>query len=159
MARNRSHMSVPDSGDVNAAERVAQALHLRRMGFNYTEIAKRVGYADHSGASKAIRRELNKLIHGEAQELAEHQMRLQLDRLDYALEKAVMPALERGDLEAARTLTILLKHQAELLALYPKEVGPRESFETLIDADLSKATGQNLSANGSRPHDAGVPTA
>src|SRR5579885_3695432 len=111
MARTSEKQSGQERpNDANAAVRLAEALRLRRMGYTYADIARQVGYKDESGARKAVKKALARLIHNEAQELAEHSMRLQLDRIDMALEKAVMPALEKGDLDAARTLVVLLKH-------------------------------------------------
>ncbi len=119
-SQNQDHQSRPN--DVNEALRVAQALHLRRMGYTYAEIASQVGYADHSGARKAIKRELAKIVREEAKELKAHLVQIQLDRIEYALRYAVMPKLEQGkdQLFAVDRMLALLRHQADLLGLYPK---------------------------------------
>lgn len=108
--------------DMLAAERTEHALHLRRMGFTYAEIAKQVGWSHASSARKAIKKALNRVINENAQDLAKYELHLQLERIDMALSLAVMPKVEQGSerLQAVNTLISLLKHQADLLGLYPK---------------------------------------
>jgi hypothetical protein len=48
--------------DVNAAQRVALAIELLNQRLNYDQIAQRCGYADRSGAYKAIQREMQRRI-------------------------------------------------------------------------------------------------
>lgn len=155
MSEKQSAQESPIPRDMLAKERTAQALYLRRMGFTYAEIAERAGYAEESGARKAVKKALNTLVHTEAQELAAHLIQLQLDRLDFALSRAIMPKVEKGteQLWAVDRLVLVLKHQAELLGLYPKEATSGEPFESIItNADINQITGKNILSNGSGPY-------
>lgn len=117
MARNRQDANQdaqPVRIDHQAMPRVAQALYFRRMGFTYAEIAEQTGYANESGARKAIKKAEAGIIRDEGRAL----MMLQLDRINLALRFAVMPRiLEKGDLWAVDRLVALLKRQAELMGL------------------------------------------
>lgn len=63
----------------------AEALRLRSLGWNLTDIAAAVGYADGSGASKAIEAAYVRTI----REPAEIVRQMELDRLDIMLKKAL----------------------------------------------------------------------
>jgi hypothetical protein len=114
-AKNQANQEEPkkENVDTNATPRVNKALRFRRLGYTYDEIAHECGYAHASNARKAIKAEEAKLTRDDARSL----VNLQLDRIDFALAKAVMPAIEKGDFLAVNQLNILLKRQAELLGL------------------------------------------
>ena len=109
----------PDSGgealEFEAAPKVARALRLRRLGYTYDQIAKKVGYQTEAGARLAIKKANAKIVRDEATALAGYQ----LDMLDTALS-VVMSRIakdDKGSLWAVDRLTPLLKRQAELMAL------------------------------------------
>jgi len=131
-SEKQSGHSVPN--DANRALRVARALYLRTMGYTYAEIARDVGWADESGARKAVQAELSRVVKTEARNLKEHLVQLQLERIDLALRKAVMPQIEQGkhQLFAVDRLVLLLRHQAELLGLYPPKAGEAEQAMVVI---------------------------
>jgi hypothetical protein len=117
-AKNQANQEEPkkenaSSQDTNATPRVNKALRFRRLGYTYEEIAHECGYAHASNARKAIKAEEAKLIRDDAKAL----VNLQLDRIDFALRHAVMPAIEKGDTLAVNQLNMLLKRQSELLGL------------------------------------------
>ncbi len=64
---------------IKTAERAKKALKLRREGRTLEEIAEECGYADKSGAFRAIKRELTAIPVEDAEELR----KLELMRLDY----------------------------------------------------------------------------
>lgn len=101
--------------DFQAAPRAAQALRLRRIGYTYDEIARRCGYANESGARKAIKKARAGIIRDEAQAL----VGWQCDMLDAALQVVMrrIVADNEDSLAAVDRLTPLLKRQADLLAL------------------------------------------
>lgn len=107
-----------ESLDFQAAPRAAQALRLRRLGYTYDEIAERVGYANESGARKAVKTANARIIRDEARALVGYQ----LDQLDVALS-VVMEAIakrDKGSLWAVDRLVPLLKRQADLMGLDAK---------------------------------------
>lgn len=98
--------------DINAAEKAALALSLRKQGYQLDEIAKQCGYQDKSGAWRAIKRELNKLPTPNAVELR----KMEEMRLDDAL-KVVYPKVESGDLWAIDRFVALSKRRSEVTGM------------------------------------------
>lgn len=104
--------------DFQAAPRAAQALRLRRLGWTYEQIAGECGYANESGARKAIKTANARIIRDEATAL----VGWQLDMLDVALQVVMkrIAADTPESLWAVDRLTPLLKRQAELMGLDAK---------------------------------------
>lgn len=75
----------------DTAERDAEAARLRARGQSYQEIATELGYADHTGARKAVQRALVQIV----AEPAEDVRALQLEQLD-RLALAALAVLERN---------------------------------------------------------------
>lgn len=75
---------------VNTAERDAEACRLRTDSVSYPEIARRLGFADESGARKAVERGLARIV----QEPAAEMKALALERIHRA-RRAVLEVLER----------------------------------------------------------------
>lgn len=69
---------------IDNAERDAQAARLMTMAFDYGEIAQQMGYADRSGAFRAVQRALLATV----AEPAAHLRVIEVARLDIALRKA-----------------------------------------------------------------------
>ena len=122
--------------DMNALPRAAQALRLRRVGYTYAEIAERMGYANESGARKAVKTATSKVIRDEAREY----IGWQLDQLDIALS-VVMEAIakrDKGSLWAVDRLVPLLKRQSELMGLdAPKPENQNAAQITLVAVEQS----------------------
>lgn len=70
---------------VDTAERDAACARLRAQGLTLIEIAQRMDYADASGPQRAISRAMMATV----QEAGEEAKRLELDRLDYLIAKAM----------------------------------------------------------------------
>jgi predicted transcriptional regulator len=130
-----------ESLDFQAAPRAAQALRLRRLGYTYDEIAREVGYANESGARKAVKTANARIVRDEARAL----VGWQLDQLDVALS-VVMEAIAKRDkssLWAVDRLVPLLKRQADLMGLdAPKPESQAQQLTLLsvpIAADVLEA--------------------
>lgn len=98
--------------DINAAEKAALALSLRKQGYSLDEIAKQCGYADRSGAFRAIRRELSRIPTHNAVELR----KVEEMRLDAVL-KSVYPKAQGGDLWAVDRFVALSKRRSEVTGM------------------------------------------
>lgn len=104
-----------DSGQrrVIAAQRQARALQLRVMGVSLAAIAEEVGYADPSGARKAIMAGLKELL---PDELRDDARRLELAKLD-RLEQANWANALSGDEKAASVILRCSKARREILGI------------------------------------------
>jgi hypothetical protein len=103
---------------IQAAERKADAINLRMAGASYQEIADQLGYADHTGARKAVLTAMSmKVI-----EPVKLMRRLELYRLD-ELQSAVYPRAMEGDLKALGAVLKIMERRAALMGLdSPKKV-------------------------------------
>lgn len=104
--------------DFNTAPRAAQALRLRRLGHTYDQIAQMCGYANESGARKAIKTANARIIRDEAQAL----IGFQSDMIEQALQvvNKRIQADDKDSLWAVDRLVPLLKRYSELLGLDAK---------------------------------------
>lgn len=69
---------VPVKRQLSATEKTRRAIALKLAGASYTAIARQLGYADASGAKKAVQRGMNGLVQEDAKELrAIHYARLE----------------------------------------------------------------------------------
>lgn len=131
-------MTEPDhGGDRNsvparytAAQRADGALRLRLLRVSYRDIAKRVGYANPSGAYRAVERALKNLPRENATALRTQE----LETLDMA-QLALMPSVISGHLGAVDRLVKLMDARARLAGLYtiPSDSGVDE-FKTVLKA-------------------------
>jgi len=121
-----------------AQERGQQALGLRKQGYTLEEIAHISGYADRSGAYRAVMRALKRL----PPEPLEGSRTLELMRLD-ALWRAVWPQAEQGDLKAIQTALKIIERRSKLqgldIAPEPRKAPERDGkslgiVEALVDA-------------------------
>jgi hypothetical protein len=97
---------------ITEAARTRQALELRLAGLTFEQIAQRLGYANKSGAYKAIARALRERV----AEPAEALRAVQQARIE-ALISSHWPAAQGGDLRATDRVIKLLEREAKLLAL------------------------------------------
>lgn len=81
-----------------AQEKRRSALELRKAGVSYAEIAKAVGYADQSGARKAVMKAFGEVIQEPVAELRV----IQQERLNHML-MALWPRVQQGDETAINT--------------------------------------------------------
>jgi hypothetical protein len=93
-------------------EKERRALGLRRAGITYDEIARQVGYANASGARKAVMRGLKRTL----QDDADATRQLEADRLD-RLQAGVWNAAAGGDVQALDRVLKIMDRRAKLLGL------------------------------------------
>jgi hypothetical protein len=97
---------------VQANDNQLKALALRKAGVSYIDIAKTLGYKDHSGAWRAVKAGLKKTL----QEPADELRTLELARLDDML-KAIAPHISAGNLTAIDRALKIQQRRAALLGL------------------------------------------
>lgn len=106
-------MASTTSARKTAAEKRAEALELRAMGYNYQAIADEVGYGSRGAAHKAVAQELRNI----PREAAEQAREMELGRLD-DLQMAAMNGAMAGDLFAIDRVVKIIESRARLLGLY-----------------------------------------
>ena len=109
---------------IRAREREKRALELRKAGLSYAQIAEKLGYADPSGAHKAVMRALDKLV---PKEDVEKVRRLELARLDAIAIKLWKQIVEEGDIQAVNAYLRVMERRARYLGLdAPQKVAPTD---------------------------------
>ncbi|MCZ2098123.1 MAG: hypothetical protein LC121_18010 [Anaerolineae bacterium] len=111
MARARGE-SATSPRRIEAVERQAQALQLRKQGMNYDEIAQALGYADRSGAYVAVRSALSSILEPAVEELRD----VEGEALNVAQE-AIWQKVVKGDLSAVNTFLRISERRARLFGL------------------------------------------
>lgn len=96
-----------------AALRAANALKLRKLRVSYDDIAKQLGYANRSGAYKAVQKALQDITREPAKELIE----LELDTLDM-MQSSLAKRIMAGDDIAINTGLKIMGQRAKLTGLY-----------------------------------------
>ncbi len=114
MAKKKNQRGPPKTSPkaIRAAERHAQALELRKAGASLAVIAQSLGYKDPSGAHKAIKRALAKIVREPAEEL----IVLELQRLD-SISVEVYRQAKQGHLGAIDRLLRIMERRSKLLGL------------------------------------------
>jgi hypothetical protein len=97
---------------VRAHERHLRALELRKAGATYETIAGQLGYANASGARKAVASALKATLREPAEELRT----LELARLD-AMALALWRRVQDGDEKAVDRVLRIMERRARLLGL------------------------------------------
>jgi hypothetical protein len=97
---------------IEATEKQRRALELRMAGRSWSEIAKTVGYSNHSGAIAAVKTSLEKSL----QEPARHYRALTLERLTRILQ-VYWPDMLNHDLPATDRVLRVLSDIRALLGL------------------------------------------
>ncbi|MHA3021138.1 hypothetical protein ACXPWS_12855 [Mycobacterium sp. BMJ-28] len=105
-------MAKPDQPNADERRRAALALELRTCGMTYGAVAAQLGYADESGARKAVDRLLSRIEHGGVTELRQ----LEGQRLD-AMQRAVWAQACGGDLDAIKAALAIMGRRAKLYGL------------------------------------------
>lgn len=133
--------------DINAAERQRRALLLRREGHDYDEIGKRLGYADKSGAWRAVTKALKQIPQSEATEL-----RTLINSRYDALLTVYLPKALAGNFSAAYVVLKVEEQRARLLGLdiapETQVTGPELIVTEIPSGYLSGPREQEVMANG-----------
>lgn len=138
---------------ITTAERDAQAAKLRAEGWTFQQIADEIGFPDKSQAHKAVRRALNDVIKGPAEQL----LAQEAARLDTLYEEA-LAVLERDHLTVSHGRIIKgddgqpILDDGPKLAAIDRLVKIRESYRRLfgldqpvkVDARVTEVTQQDL---------------
>lgn len=112
MSGNTGPDKPPPAVKLSAAERQIKAVELRRARVTYAAIAERLGYANASGAHKAVHAALNRARGGAVDELRAEEGDM-LDRLHVAY----WPSALSGDLNAAKLILDLSARRSRLYGL------------------------------------------
>jgi hypothetical protein len=137
---------------VRAAERRVMALELRKQGASYRRIAKQMkatpgispGYSE-GAAYKDVMSALHQLV-SKQDELAQENLRLDLDRLDEMLA-TFWPAAKKLDVQAFNAVMGVLDRRAKLLNYIQQGNAP------LLNIDMTKLTDEQIDriAKGENP--------
>ena len=100
---------------IATAERIAKAVEMRKAGATYTLIATQLGYADESGAFRAVNRALQALNDKLEEDLTEMK-RLELERLD-RLMMTIWTKATQGHLASIDRVLRIMERRAKLLGL------------------------------------------
>ena len=124
-------MASTTSARKTAAEKRAEALELRAMGYSYQAIADEVGYGSRGAAHKAVAQELRNI----PREAAEQAREMELGRLD-DLQMAAMNGAMAGDLFAIDRVVKIIESRARLRGLYTlpdnSDPGAEQARQALI---------------------------
>lgn len=103
---------------MTSAQRASRAAELRAIRLSYATIAKKLGYANASGAQKVAQRALKATLREGGDELRKSE----LESLDIA-EAAIAKQILAGNLRAIDKLIKIKDHRAKLTGLYapPKD--------------------------------------
>lgn len=98
--------------NIEAAQKQQRALELRNLGVGFDRIASELGYADRSGAWRAVKAALDRAV----VEPAHEQRIIQSQRLDMLVRQALQAVLA-GDLDQIPNVLRVEKRRAELWGL------------------------------------------
>jgi hypothetical protein len=94
-------------------EKERQVVQYRQTGATFDAIAKKLGYADESGARLAFKRAMERM----RDDALNNEMReLHRQRLEVALT-AIWPAIVKGDFEAIKVMLKILERDAKLYGI------------------------------------------
>lgn len=129
--------------EVEYREKMREALQMRKEGVTYPDIARKLGYADHSGARGLVEKGLSELTREPAEELRD----LELSRLDDII-RGMYPRMKEGDHNAANAMVKAMDHRAKLTGLYNMQSDNGSADAVKVLAEFMNATIE--SANGER---------
>lgn len=113
-------------------DRERQAVNLARGGLGYADIAIQLGYANASGAWKAVQRALGRVPQG----AVEDYRRIELARLD-RLWAAYWPKALGGNIQAAIYLLKVSERRSRLLGM-DAAVAIRATVTDALDAEIEE---------------------
>jgi len=113
---NTSPTTSPIPRDVNAGQRVVQALALRAKKLTYEEIAAQCGFADRASCYRAIQRELERRVVTNVDHLRRQEADM-LDQLHQVCWDMAMDKANKGRLFAVDRVLAISERRAKLLGL------------------------------------------
>lgn len=116
--RNRENTkgTTPPTRDLNAAQRVQLALQFRALGLTWDEVAAQAGYESRGAAHNAVRRELQRNISPQVEEMRQHEA-LILEQLHKRCMTAAMNEGNKGFLFAVDRVLAIRERWAKLFGL------------------------------------------
>lgn len=114
-------------GLAEVRERETKAVQLRQAGVTYDQIAKAVGFADESGAYKAVRRAIERRQYDAVDDLRA----MELDRLD-ELHRSLWPKALNGNLHAVDRLLRVMQQRAKYI--------PGLEVPTAVDVTMTEVS-------------------
>jgi len=125
---------VPAKRNVSVGEKTRRAMSLKLAGASYASIAESLGYADASGARKAVMRGLESGLQENANELRQ----IHYGRLEHLL-MLLWSDVNNKDLASMNTALSVMDRMTRLYGLdAPEELTVRAGRETVIVADGGK---------------------
>lgn len=132
---------------INAAEKQAQAIELRKAGATYDQIARKVGYSNRGSACRAVQKALEKITEEPALELRA----LVSERLDTMLlgvwqqaRSGHLGAIDRAlKIEERRAKLFGLDKQAETEITVNSGIEYSSNLDELVDEYMSKRKSEN----------------
>src|SRR5579872_3352491 len=113
---NTSPTTSPIPRDVNAGQRVVQALALRAKKLTYEEIAAQCGFADRASCYRAIQRQLERRVVTNVDHLRRQEADM-LDQLHQVCWDMAMDKANKGRLFAVDRVLAISERRAKLLGL------------------------------------------
>lgn len=131
---------------IEAAERRAKALELRKAGATYDQIANQLGFSNRGNAQRAVQTALKEITAEPAREV----ITLEVERLD-AMLLGLWPRARKGDLGAIDRVLRIQERRARLLGLdSPARLSVEaENLGEEIAALLQTLTGDDDATPGS----------
>lgn len=117
---------------IEAVEKQKQALELRKAGATYEAIAKKLEYANASGAEHAVKAAMKATV----QDAADDVRNLEVERLD-AMLLGLWKSANSGNLGAVDRVLRIMERRAKLLGL-DAPTKSQVSIEKLSDDELIK---------------------
>lgn len=126
---------------VNAQQRAAKALELRKGGATFDQIAQQLGYAGRGKAFEAIQAALREVTREPAEELLE----LELQRLD-ALQNGLWPKASRGDTKSVDSTLRVMERRHKLLGLddFEARIAAVEEGKLALAEDQAAVVAQGI---------------
>ena len=106
----------PPNRDLNAAQRASLAIRLRSEMLTYDEIAKQIGVSQPSSARKIVKRELDRVIVKDVEELRTAELHM-LNTMHKECWELFMDRKNKGRLFAADRILAIAERRAKLMGL------------------------------------------
>lgn len=133
-------MASDTASKATAAEKRKQALDLRRAGWTFEDIAAEVGYANKSGAARAVKQGIADITRESASELLE----LELARLDDMFAGLYEAARSGADMFAVDRALKIIDQRARFLGLYEKKPDENVAEVRTLIAGLAASVLANM---------------
>jgi uncharacterized membrane protein YccC len=125
--RNKGQRTRPTQSNAEWTLKDREAVRLRAAGMTFDQIAERLGYADRSGAHRAVTHALQRALREPADELRELENR----RLDELLQTLWLKAMA-GDLKAIDRVQRIIETRMRLNGLQAPLQVPKDNVDEAV---------------------------